>query len=79
MDGGAKNLPSRARGPAAIKLGRRMVHFKAGILDDVPSQEPSFHVFTGSNAPWHTITDNLQQYDELPQSRKREWYGTGRP
>ena len=49
----------------------RMIHLRAGILDDAPSQQPTYHVCTKSKAPWHTITDDLKQYEELPQPSKR--------
>jgi hypothetical protein len=37
-----------------------------GILDDDPGNRPVCHVFVGSKAPWHEITDSLQQYEALP-------------
>jgi hypothetical protein len=37
-----------------------------GTLDDDPGVRPSFHVFTGSKAPWFEITDALPQFDALP-------------
>jgi hypothetical protein len=37
-----------------------------GTLDDDPGVRPAFHVFVGSKAPWHEITDDLPQYDTLP-------------
>ena len=49
-----------------------MVHVRAGILDDTPTQKPGYHVYAGSKAPWHTITDDLMQYDEMPQRRERK-------
>jgi hypothetical protein len=33
-----------------------------GALVDAPSIQPSAHIFVGSKAPWHQITDNLPQY-----------------
>ena len=27
---------------------------------------PGYHIFVGSKAPWHDITDDLDQYDEAP-------------
>ena len=42
------------------------VHVALGTLIDTPSIRPSAHIFVGSKAPWHTICDDLPQYDELP-------------
>jgi hypothetical protein len=38
-----------------------------GALDDDPKVKPMLHVFVGSKAPWHDITDNLPQFRELPK------------
>ena len=40
--------------------------FPLGTLDDDPGVKPKFHVFVGSKAPWHDITDDLPQWDEKP-------------
>ena len=40
------------------------VHVTLGTLVDDPSIRPSAHIFTGSKAPWFTITDGLPQYAE---------------
>ena len=37
-----------------------------GCLDDDPGIRPALHVFVANKAPWHDITDDLPQYDELP-------------
>jgi len=39
-----------------------------GTLDDDPGIEPQLHVFVGSKAPWHDITDALPRYDGTPES-----------
>jgi hypothetical protein len=36
-----------------------------GTLIDAPSIRPSKHIFVGSKAPWHTITDDLPQAEEF--------------
>jgi hypothetical protein len=41
------------------------VHVTMGTLVDDPTIRPSKHIFVGSKAPWHTITDGLPQYQEL--------------
>jgi len=41
------------------------VHVTLGTLTDTPAIRPSAHIFVGSKAPWHAITDHLPQYDEF--------------
>jgi hypothetical protein len=41
--------------------------FPLGTLDDDPGVKPEFHVFVGSKAPWHDITDELPQWSEFPE------------
>jgi hypothetical protein len=38
----------------------------AGSLDDDPGVRPTLHIFVGSKAPWHEITDALPQHAESP-------------
>lgn len=40
----------------------KWVHVAMGTLVDAPSIRPGAHIFVGSKAPWHEITDNLPQY-----------------
>jgi hypothetical protein len=37
-----------------------------GALTEDPGVKPQFHIFVGSKAPWHEITDDLPQYDTYP-------------
>ena len=37
-----------------------------GTLADDAGVPPSQHVFVGSKAPWHEISDSLSQFDEWP-------------
>lgn len=39
---------------------------RLGVLDDAPTQTPQLHMFTGSKAPWHEITDDLPAFEETP-------------
>lgn len=39
------------------------VHVAMGTLVDDPSIRPTAHIFTGSKAPWFSITDDLPQYE----------------
>lgn len=50
----------------AMVRQRRFVHIPLGILADVPSVLPSFHINVASKAPWYRITDDLPQHDVLP-------------
>jgi hypothetical protein len=38
----------------------------AGTLDGDPGIRPMGHLFVGSKAPWHTISDSLPQHDQFP-------------
>jgi hypothetical protein len=37
-----------------------------GTLDGDPELRPQAHIFVGSKAPWHDITDELPQFKEYP-------------
>jgi hypothetical protein len=37
-----------------------------GALDDNPGVRPQLHVYVASKASWFTITDDLQQFAEVP-------------
>src|SRR5918996_510568 len=50
---------------ALVREGR-FFHVRMGTLVDDPGIRPMFHIFVGSKAPWHEITDSLPQYAELP-------------
>jgi hypothetical protein len=39
-------------------------HVGMGSLLDTPEIRPSAHIFVGSKAPWHEITDDLPQFEE---------------
>ena len=39
-------------------------HVAMGTLVDGPSIRPTAHIFVGSKAPWHAITDDLPQFEE---------------
>lgn len=46
----------------SVVRGGQWVHITMGTLVDAPTIRPSAHIFVGSKAPWHEITDNLPQY-----------------
>ena len=37
-----------------------------GGIEGKLGNKKSYHIFTDSRAEWHEITDDLEQYDELP-------------
>jgi len=41
----------------------------AGLLDGDPGIKPSMHIYVGSMAPWHEITDDLPVFDTHPGAR----------
>lgn len=40
----------------------------AGTLDDDPGIRPTEHIFVASKAPWHEITDEIEQHEGVPES-----------
>ena len=52
--------------PFALVRDGQFLHVALGTLVDDPGIRPMFHIFVGSKAPWHEITDALPQYAELP-------------
>lgn len=42
---------------------------RLGILNDIPANSPSFHIFTGSKAQWHNICDDLPQFENGPSGK----------
>jgi hypothetical protein len=42
------------------------VFLPAGPLEGELGIKPQAHIFVGSKAPWHTITDDLPRYEEYP-------------
>jgi hypothetical protein len=37
-----------------------------GGFDDAPGRRPEAHIFVGSKAPWHDITDDLPRFETFP-------------
>jgi hypothetical protein len=44
----------------------RMLAIRLGTLDTSIGKGPQGHIFVGSKANWHQITDDLPQYQERP-------------
>ena len=53
-----------------IEAAENGVNIPAGTLDDDPGVRPVVHIFTASMAPWHQITDDVEQFDKFPPD---EW------
>jgi len=51
--------------PRAVPM-RDFVVVPAGSLDGDPGIRPAYHIFVGSKAPWHEISDSLPQHQEYP-------------
>jgi hypothetical protein len=50
----------------SVVRGGDWVHVALGSLADEPSIRPQIHIHVASKAPWFEITDDLPQFDELP-------------
>jgi hypothetical protein len=37
-----------------------------GVINGNPTLPPGYHIYVGSKAPWHPITDDMPQYDTEP-------------
>lgn len=46
-----------------------------GTVDGDSGDRPREHIFVGSKAPWHDITDSLPQYEACLRIRKDERAG----
>ena len=43
-----------------------VVDVALGVLDDDPGVRQACHIYVGSKAPWHEITDDLPQHEGRP-------------
>jgi hypothetical protein len=50
----------------ACEHGGAVGEVVVATLDCDPGARPCEHIFVGSRAPWHEITDHLPQYEEWP-------------
>ncbi len=44
----------------------RIMTITLGTVEGDPGVEPALHIFVGSRARWHEITDDLPQFEERP-------------
>ncbi len=49
--------------------GGKLSEVTLGSLDSDPGVRPTYHMFVGSKAAWHDITDDLPQYDARPPGK----------
>ena len=42
------------------------LYVSMSMIEGDPPRPPGYHIFVGSKAPWHEITDDLPQYDTEP-------------
>lgn len=49
----------------------RVTTITLGTVEGDPGIRPGMHIFTGSMAPWHEITDDLPQFDERPPPARK--------
>ena len=43
-----------------------ILYLSMGAIDGNPTHPEAYHIYVGSKAPWHEITDGSVQYDEAP-------------
>jgi len=44
------------------------LYLSMGAIEGDPPRPPGYHIYVGSKAPWHEITDDLPQYDAEPSA-----------
>ena len=49
-----------------LKSEPEFLYLSMGAVDGDPSLPPGYHIFVGSKAPWHTITDDLPRHVKEP-------------
>ena len=42
------------------------LYVSMSMIQGDPPRPPGYHIYVGSKAPWHEITDDLPQYDTEP-------------
>ena len=69
-DAAAHDLHCSRCGSLLVSIVRdgAYAHVTMGTLLDAPSIRPTMHIFVGSKAPWHDITDDLPQHAQFPEN-----------
>lgn len=58
--------------PLPVPLeGTPFIVLHAGVLDSEIDARPFRHIFVAQNPSWHTIADDLQQFDQRPPADQR--------
>ncbi len=47
----------------ASKTYPEFVYLSMGLVDGNPDHPPAYHLYVGSKAPWHEITDGAEQFE----------------
>jgi len=50
----------------ALDTEPNTLYVSMSAIDGDPPRPPGYHIFVGSKAPWHEITDDLPQHQEFP-------------
>ena len=50
-----------------LSIEPESLYLAMGTVDGNPEHPPAYHIFVGSKAPWHSITDTAPQYDTVPE------------
>lgn len=50
----------------AARHSGKVTEVLIGTVDGDPGMRPEAHIFVGSKASWHDITDGLEQHEEWP-------------
>ena len=58
--------PTCGSGMPRLDPERGVAVIPFGSLDDDPGRGADDHIFVGSKAPWHEITDDLPRFEEAP-------------
>ncbi len=43
-----------------------VLYLSMSALEGDPPRPQGYHIYVGSKAPWHEISDDLEQYDTEP-------------
>jgi hypothetical protein len=44
------------------------LYLAMGTMEGSPQLPPGYHIYVGSKAPWHPISDDLPQYETEPEN-----------
>lgn len=64
--GNARSFCTRCGSVVAREISGGQFSTPAGNLDDDPGIRPMAHIYVGSKAVWHPLTDELPRFDTMP-------------